>query len=366
MDDERETGRMKQAILPPKQLTVLFNLRNGLLATILIPGTLFLLICGSFFILVGQSPLVLFPAIFNAAFGSAYSWTETLLKTAPILLCAIATVLPAKLGLISVGAEGQFYLGALVGTAPVLAFSLAPKWVLMPLMIACAALGGALWAGLSGLLKARLDVNETISTLLLNYVAVLLVNYVVYGPWKDPSNLGWPATAPFPEAAKLPTLGSSKLHLGLGLALLAALALYVLLTRSRWGLSLQIMQGNRKLAKGAGLRFGRQVVLVMAIAGALAGVAGIAETSMIQGRLQPNLSNGYGLSGFLVAWMAGQHFLKIIPLSILLGGLAASTDALQLFAGLPSSSTFIMQGILFACTLAHKGLSFSMRTTPRL
>jgi general nucleoside transport system permease protein len=357
---------MKTAIISSKQFSVLINHLNGTLAAVFFPGVLFLLVCGSFFILVGKSPFVLFPTIFGAAFGSTYAWTETLLKTAPILLCAIATVLPAKLGLISVGAEGQFYLGALIGTVPVLALSQAPQWVLMPLMVICAALGGALWAGLTGLLKARLEVNETISTLLLNYVAILLLNYAVYGPWKDPSNLGWPATAPFPDAAKLPTIGSSRLHLGLGIGLLAALFLYGLLTRSRWGLSLQLLQSNQKLAQGAGLRFGRQVVLVMVIAGAMAGIAGIAETSMIQGRLQPNLSNGYGLSGFLVAWMAGQHFLKIVPLSILVGGLAASTDSLQLFAGLPSSSAFVMQGILFSCTLAYKGLNLSQRATPRV
>lgn len=324
----------------------------GVLKSLLVPAFLFWAVCGAFFILVGQSPLDLFPEIISAAFGSPYSWTETLLKTAPILLCAIATALPAKLGLISVGAEGQLYLGALIGTAPVLAFADAPAMVLLPLMMGSAALGGAFWAAICGLLKATLGVNETISTLLLNYIAVLLVNYVVYGPWRDPANLGWPATAPFPDAAKLPTLGASTLHVGLVLGLLAALVFYVLLARSRWGMALQVMRSNRKLAQSAGLRFGRQVVIVMAIAGALAGIAGIAETAMIQGRLQPDLSSGYGFSGFLVAWMAGQHVLKIIPLSILLGGLVASTDALQLFAGLPSSSALVMQGILFICVLA--------------
>lgn len=324
-------------------------------ATILLSALAFFLVSGTFFSLVGRSPLTLFPAIVDAAFGSPYSWSETLLKTAPILLCAIATALPAKLGLISVGAEGQLYLGALLGTAPVLAMMTAPAWLLLPLMLLGAAAGGALWASIPGLLKAWMGVNETISTLLLNYVAISLVNYAVYGPWKDGANLGWPATALFPAAAKLPTLGTSKLHLGLGLGLAIALLLYGLLAKSRWGMTLQILRSNRKLAAGTGLSYGRNVIIVMAIAGALAGVAGIAETAMIQGRLQPGLSNGYGLSGFLVAWMAGQNFLYIIPLAILVGGLAASADALQLFAQLPSSSALVMQGILFATALAISG-----------
>lgn len=334
---------------------VIQRLSNSIIGSILLSTLVFLIICGAFFAFVGQSPLELFPAIVDAAFGSSYSWTETLLKTAPILLCAIATVLPAKLGLISVGAEGQLYFGALVGTAPVLALIDAPTGLLLPLMLFSAALGGALWAAISGLLKDLFAVNETISTLLLNYVAVLLVNYAVYGPWKDPSNLGWPATAPFPNAAKLPSLGSN-LHFGLVLGILAAVVLSSLLARSRWGMALQLMRSNRKLAQAAGLHFGRNVVLVMAIAGALAGITGITETAMVQGRLQPNLSNGYGLSGFLVAWMAGQHIIKIIPLSILVGGLAASADALQLVAQLPSSSAMVMQGILFISVLAVNGL----------
>ncbi len=324
--------------------------------TVIISAILFLIIGGLFFALVGQSPLEMFPAIVDAAFGSPYAWTETLLKTAPILLCAIATALPAKLGLISVGAEGQLYVGALLGTAPVLAWLDAPNWVLLPLMLMGGALGGAIWAGIPGLLKAWLGVNETISTLLLNYVAILLVNFAVYGPWKDPANLGWPATATFPDAAKLPTWGDSKLHLGVGFGLIAALILFGLLSRSKWGMALRIMRSNRKLALGTGFRYGRQVVLVMAIAGAFAGIAGIAETAMIQGRLQPNLSNGYGLSGFLAAWMAGQNFLRLVPLAVLVGGLAASTDALQLFVQLPSSSALVMQGILFTCALSVSGL----------
>ncbi|PSN20616.1 ABC transporter permease [filamentous cyanobacterium CCP5] len=322
---------------------------------VVISAGLFLLIGGFFFALVGQNPWKLFPAIFEAAFGSPFAWTETLLKTSPILLCAIATALPAKLGLISVGAEGQLYLGALMGTAPVLAWPDGSNWLLLPAMLLFGMLGGTAWAGLPALLKAWLGVNETISTLLLNYVAVLVVNFAVYGPWKDAANLGWPATAAFPEAAQLPTWGDSKLHWGVGFSLAATLFLFFLLSRSRWGMALRIMRSNRKLALGTGFHYERQVLIVMAIAGAFAGIAGIVETAMIQGRLQPDISSGYGLSGFLVAWMAGQNFLFLIPLAILVGGLAASTDALQLFAQLPSSSALVMQGILFMCVLAVSG-----------
>lgn len=309
-----------------------------------------------FFLMVGQPPLATFAAMIKGAFGDGYSLSETLVKVAPILLCATAAALPARLGLISVGGEGQFYLGALVGTGLVLAFPAAPVWILMPGMLLAAALGGAFWAFIPGVLKARLNVNETITTLLLNYVASLLVDFLVYGPWKDPNNLGWPATVSFPAAAKLPAFFGTRAHLGIVIGVAAALLLHLLTARTRWGMSLRLLRSNRKVAEGIGLSFGKQAVLVVCMGGMLAGFAGICETSAIQGRLQSGISNGMGFTGFLVAWMAGQDFLRIIPLSLLLGGLLASADSLQMIAGLPSSAALVLQGLLFACVLAAGSL----------
>lgn len=312
----------------------------------------FITLGGGFFLLNGQSPLTLFWEMLVAAFGDAFAWSETLVKTAPILLCAMAAALPARLGLVSIGADGQMYFGALIGTAVVLALPNESFWVLTPLMLGGAILGGAIYGAIPGILKGGLGVNETISTLMLNYIAALLVDYVVHGPWKDPGNLGWPATISFPEAAVLPTFFDTRAHAGLLIGVVAALVLYVLTTYSRWGLSLNIMQGNARLAQRAGLSFRKNVVVVMAIAGLLAGLAGIAETSVIQGRLQSGISSGYGYTGFLVAWLAGPNFLRIIVISILMGGLLASADMLQMVAHLPSTTTYILQGLLFGSALA--------------
>jgi ABC-type uncharacterized transport system permease subunit len=317
----------------------------------------FLLLGSIFFLLVHQPPLATFWAMVKGAFGDGYSFSETLVKTAPILLCALAAALPARLGLISVGGEGQLYFGALFGTGAVLALSSASAWVLMPAMLLGACAGGALWALIPGLLKARMNVNETITTLLLNYVASLLVDFLVYGPWKDTSNLGWPATINFPAAARLPAFFGTRAHVGILFGLAAAVGLHILTARTRWGLGLRVLRSNRRVAEGFGLSFALQVTLVVCLGGALAGLAGICETSAIQGRLQPGISNGMGFSGFLVAWMAGQNFLRIIPLSLLLGGLLASGDSLQLFAGLPSSASLVLQGVLFGSVLAAGSLT---------
>ena len=206
-------------------------------------------------------------------------------------------------------------------------------------------------------MRARFDVNETISTLLLNYIAVLLVNYAVYGAWKDPASLGWPATIQFPPAATVPSLLGTRVHLGFIVALIAALVLHVAVTRTRWGLELKVLAGNRKVGAMVGLRFARSTFIVMALGGALAGFAGICETSAIQGRLQSGLSVGYGLTGFLVAWLSGQHFLRAVPIAVLVGGLIAAGDALQLYSKIPSASATVLQGLLFAAALAASGLA---------
>lgn len=330
----------------------------------IIGGSAAFLIAASIFLAtVGRPPLATLAQMVLYAFGDSYSLSESLVKATPILLCALAVILPARLGLITVGGEGQLYFGALTGTAIVIGFPTAPTLVLLPVMMLAGAAGGALWSGFAGLLRARCNVNETISTLLMNYVAVLLVNYVIYGAWKDPASLGWPATMMFPPAAIVPSVFGTRAHAGLIVGIVAAILLHIAVTYTRWGIALRVLAGNRKVAAMAGFDFVKQTLLVMAIGGALAGLAGICETSAIQGRLQAGISAGYGLTGFLVAWLSGQNFLRAIPISILIGGLIAAGDALQLYSKIPSASATILQGLLFVAALGASGLAG--RRSPR-
>jgi ABC-type uncharacterized transport system permease subunit len=317
---------------------------------------LFLALCSIFFLLLGKQPLELLWQVALGAFGDKYSATETLVKTTPILFCAMAAAVPARLGLLSVGQSGQFYLGAFVGTFFVLQLpATVPAYVGIPTMLFFAGLGGAAWGVVPGFLRARVGVNETLTTLLFNYVGTLLVDWAVYGPWRDPDNLGWPASAPFPSGTIIPNYFGSRLHAGLFLAVGLAVALHILLTRTRWGLMLRVMKSNRKVAESAGMRYGLHVVGVMAIGGALAGLAGICETSAIQGRLQSGVAANYGITGFLVAWMAGQHLIRILPLALVMGAILSASDALQLFAELPSAIAVVMQAMLFLSVLGVAG-----------
>jgi general nucleoside transport system permease protein len=310
----------------------------------------FAVLSSGFFLLIGRHPGTMLVEIVSSAAGSGYALGESLLRATPILLCALATLVPARLGLISVGAEGQLYLGAITGTGVMLVWT-GPAPLLLPAVLLGGMVGGALWALLPAVLRNLAAVHETIATLMLNHVAALAVTWLVYGPWKNPQSQGWPATIEFPDAARLPTLADSRLHVGLLIALALALLLHVLLDRTRWGLALDVLRSNPRLEHVTGLRITRQVVLTMAIGGALAGLAGIAEASVVQGRLQSDLSQGAGLSGFLVAWLAGGRVLRAVWMSLLVGGLLASGDGLQMNAQVPSSVTLVIQGLLFVAVL---------------
>ena len=312
---------------------------------------LFITLASIFFLAIGASPPAMLAEIARSAWGDGYALGETLLRATPILLCALATIVPARAGLISVGAEGQLYFGALAGTGFLLAAGAPQGAWMLPATLLAGALGGALWAAVPALLRVGANANETISTLLLNYVAALLVTWLVYGPWKNPQSQGWPASIEFPQAARLPLLFDSRVHAGLFLAVALALVLHLLLTRSRWGLELDLMRSNPRAALLAGFGQKRRIVLALLAGGLLAGLAGIAETSSVQGRLQADLSNGAGLSGFLVAWLARNNALRAIAWAFIVAGLLAAGDGLQMNANIPSSATLVVQGLLFVAVL---------------
>jgi len=321
-------------------------------AAVIAASLCFVAVASAFFLVIGRPPLTMLGRMAVYAFGDLYSISETLVKATPVLMCALAIIVPARLGLVSVGADGQLYFGALLGTAVMIAGAGSPGWWMLPATLLAAAAGGGAWGMAAGALKSRLGIHETISTLLLNFIALLLVNHFVYGAWRDPANLGWPSTIPFPDQAKMPSLLETRVHAGLLLALLLAAAGYAWLVRSRKGVEMDLLRENRKVGEMVGLSYGRNVLLAMGVGGAIAGVAGICEAAAIQGRLQPGLSAGYGLTGFLVAWLSGRSFLWAVPISLLIGGLGTAGDALQMFAKIPASSAVVLQGLLFATALA--------------
>jgi len=313
-----------------------------------------LLVFALVLLVFGRNPLRAYVDIFSATLGSWYGFSETLVKLIPLVLAALAVAVPAKIWLINVGGEGQLHAGALFATWGALTFAAWPAWLLLPTMCALGFLGGGLWAVIPGVLRARGWVSETISTLLLNYVAILLVQFVVFGPWKDPEGVNYPQTAEFASGAILPRLGATRVHLGIVFALVALAVYAFVVSRTRWGLEMRAIGGNQDAARRAGIPIGRYVVVLMLVGGGLAGIAGMSEVSAIQGRLRSSLSPGYGYTGFLISWMAGGRPFGILAASLLLAIITAGGDILQMTQSLPGAVVNILMAVILFVVLGSR------------
>jgi len=303
----------------------------------------------------GKNPIKAYADIFSHTVGSTYGLSEILVKMIPLTLTAVAVAVPSRIWLINVGGEGQLYIGALFATWGALTFNALPTWILLPLISVLGVLGGGLWASISGILRARGWVSETISTLLLNYVAILLVNFFVFGPWKDPESANYPQTAEFVGAATLPSFAGTRIHAGFVFPLAVLLLFYLVLSRTRWGLEMRAIGGNPEAARRSGIPISSYMILLMFIGGGLAGLAGMVEVSAIQGRLRPSLSPGYGFIGFLISWMAGGNPMGIVAASFLLAIVTAGGDILQMAHGLPGSAVNILNALILFVVLSRQG-----------
>jgi ABC-type uncharacterized transport system permease subunit len=301
----------------------------------------------------GKNPVKAYLDIFASTLGSTYGFSETLVKMIPLILTAVAVAVPSKIWLINVGGEGQLFIGALSATWAALNLAFLPGWVLLSVMGLLGWLGGGLYAAIAGVLRAKGWVSETISTLLMNYVAILLVSFFVFGPWRDPEGVNYPQTAQFVDGAILPSFGGTRVHLGLVFALVAVIVFAFVLARTRWGLELRAIGGNQEAARRTGVPVARYVVVLMFIGGGLAGLAGMAEVSAIQGRLRPSLSPGYGYSGFLISWMAGGHPAGIVAASVVLAVITAGGDILQITQALPGSVVNILLAVMLFVVLGR-------------
>jgi general nucleoside transport system permease protein len=303
----------------------------------------------------GKDPLRAYHDTLIYVLGNVYGFSELLVRMTPLLLTAVAVALPARLGLINVGGEGQLYMGAWLATAGALWFSDLPAWLLLPLMTVLGFAGGALWALLPGVLRAARLVNETISTLLLNYVAPLIVSFFIFGPWRSSESASYPESPAFVDAARLPSFAGTRVHTGL-LYGLAALALYsFVMRRTRWGLEMRAIGGNAEASLRLGLPVSAYMIAAMAVAGGIAGVAGMAEVSAIQGRLVSGLSPGYGFMGFLIAWLAGNSAVGIVVMAFLFAVISSIGDILQITQGVPYAVVNLLMAVILFIVLGTGG-----------
>jgi general nucleoside transport system permease protein len=314
------------------------------------------LLFGAFIAALGKSPVQLYQLVYTGAFGTWFSWQNTLLRAAPLLLTALCVALPARLGLVVIGGEGAFVLGGLAAAAVAMPMQgLPPALVIAAMALAGMAVGAA-WIGCAGALRAWRGVNETISSLLLAYIAIALMNHFVEGALRDPASLNKPSTAHIGNANMIGALPGADVHWGLAVGVVACILAWLVVERTTFGFAARITGGNIRAARLQGLPVERLIVIFCALGGAFAGLAGMLEVAAVHGRANGSLIAGYGYTGILVAFLARQSPLAVIPVSVLLGGIAAAGGLVQRRMGLPDATMLVFQGILFVVILLSETL----------
>lgn len=305
----------------------------------------------------GGDPWRSYAHIARASFGSLGVFSDTLVKATPLILVGLACSVAFRMKLWNIGAEGQFFLGAFGASAVVLIPILpaeTPRWIFIPAMMIAGILAGALWGFIPGILKAKLQVNEIITTLMLNYIAVAWNNYFIFAVWTEggfqmspvfPKNAWLPRLADY--AIQVPLFRGLTVHLGLIMAILAAVLVWFILYRSRWGYEIRLIGDNPRAAQYAGLNLTRNMVLGMMFSGGLAGLAGMSEITGVVHRLQGAISPGYGFTGIIIAWLAKLNPFAVILVSILFGALILAGREIQ-----PSGIPRMIQGIILVCLIA--------------
>ncbi|NEP18155.1 MAG: ABC transporter permease [Leptolyngbya sp. SIO4C1] len=316
-----------------------------------------LVLFGIFCTLAGANPFAVYGSIYQAAFGRWSAWQNTLIRAAPLMLTALCTALPARLGLVIIGNEGALVMGGLAAIAAGLSLGTAlPPLLVQAIMALAGATAGGLWIMLAGALRHYRGVNETISSLLLNYIAIAFLNHLVEGPMRDASFVTKPSSAALDPANWLGTLPGTRIHFGLLYGLVICLVAYLLIQRTTFGFAARTAGGNIRAARIAGLPVGKLTLAICFLGGSAAGLAGMVEVAAVQKRINESLVSNYGYAGILVAFVSRHNPLATILVAILLGGILASGGILQRSHSLPDATVLVFQGIVFLCVLYSDSL----------
>lgn len=305
-------------------------------------------LCGmALFAALGKSPGQAVSVFFVAPLDSARGVSEVLLKATPLVLCGVGLALCFRANVWNIGAEGQLIAGALAGGGVALLAAPDSGRAFFAVVLMAAAAGGMAWAAITAALRDRFNANEILVSLMLVYVAQLLLSALVHGPWRDPAGYGFPQSALFAPAARMPLLAEGmRVNIGLPLALAAAAAAWLLLARGVLGFQLKVAGLAPLAARYAGFSQRRVLWFTLLACGALAGMAGAAEAAGPVGQLTPSISPGYGFAAIIVAFVGRLHPVGVIAAALLMALFYIGGELAQSRLGLPSSLTGVYQGLL--------------------
>lgn len=309
-------------------------------------------------IALGHNPVDAYRAAFRDSLGSVGGFGQVLNRMTPLLLASLTFTIGKHAGLHNIGMDGQIYLGAIFATGLGLAAAGGGlgRWALIPLIMAAGAIGGGIWSGVAGVLRIRWGVNEIFGTVMLNFVALYLVEYLATGPWNDPMS-GEAITYPIPFAGTLPLLITrGGAHTGVILACLVAVVLWWWLYRTVPGYEVRSAGANPRAARFGGITLGRVQLMAMLVGGAMAGLAGAIEVSGVHHRMLLGLSPQYGMMSILIAVLGRFHPIALIPVNFALAVLIAGSDSLQRTVGFPAAAVFMLQALIVLIVLGIEAL----------
>ena len=305
--------------------------------------------------LLKADPLQAYQALWAGAFGSSNAIAETLVKATPLLLVALGICIAFRGDVINIGGEGQMIIGALMATWVGLAFTNWPGWVVITMAMVAGFIGGAIWGGIPGLLKAYFNVNEILSTVMMNSIAVYIMNFLLRGPMIDPSQAELaskiPQTARLLEAFRLPRLAPTRLHLGILIAVILAILVYIVLWRTTLGYRIRAVGQNLHASRYGGIKVKRYVVLALLLSGAFAGLAGATQVFGVNYRMitdgsASGFTGGAGFNGIVAALFGQLHPILSIPASILFGALLVGANSMQRVVQVPSALVTVLNGLV--------------------
>lgn len=308
------------------------------------------LLVGIVFLLKKVNPFYAMFSIFKGSFGTIYGIKETITKAIPLILIGAGLTLVFRGKFWNIGAEGQLLIGAAFSTWIALNVGdKLPAVLVIPMMFTAGFLGGAIWAAVPALLKAKFSINEVITTLMFNYISFEIIKYLIIGPWKGPTQSGFPYTDNFAPAATLGLMPGSRIHtFTLAAGLILAAVLFIIIFRTRFGYEIRVIGENPEAAGYAGISVFKTTMTGMVISGGMAGIAGMGEVAAIHHHLTypGTISAGYGFTAIIVAWLARLNPLLAVVSSLFFAGLIVGGDAIQISLNLPAATVNVFNGIL--------------------
>ncbi|MGL4798389.1 MAG: ABC transporter permease [Cellulosilyticaceae bacterium] len=311
-----------------------------------------MIVTSLFIAAMGHNPFSVYASMLEGCFGTAHRMRQTVITTVPLVITAVGIAVAFKMKFWNIGAEGQILMGAFMATGAALYLKDLPAVALIPIMILLGIIGGGLWALIPAILKAKFNTNETIVTLMMNYIALKWVVYLQYGPWKDPNAMGFPKIASFTDNAIMPKVFG--VHIGWIMAIILVVAIHYLMNHTKIGYEIQVLGESENTARYAGMNIKKIMLIAMVLSGGICGLTGMVQASAVNNTLTMDLTAGVGYTAIIIAWLSNLKTPWIVVVSVLFAILTQGASYIQTAYQIPQAAAEIIQGIVLFSVLGSQ------------